>query len=159
MAEKSGGGGNGEVKVGDVVLYQPTKRDWLQGTSGKELVQLPAIVESVDEEGAEAILICFPTSATMDKVRSSKGDGDGEFMPVGEQSKRAKKLEEEKKAKEEEAKQQAEKAEKESKKAAEDAQKAAEQKPPIPTQQMMIDADQRRMIAQYRYPQPTPESK
>jgi Skp family chaperone for outer membrane proteins len=140
-----------DTKVGDIVLYQPTFRDWLRG-GGPQIV---GIVLACDEESGAATLIVFPTdSCTHDYKRNvTKGDGDGQYMKQGEESKTAKAMkkaaEEAKKAQEERQKKEQE----EAKKLQEEAKKpkTAEH---IPTQQEQLDQDQKKAYAQYKYPQP-----
>lgn len=153
MPDKKSNGG-GDTKVGDIVLYQPTRRDWLRGGGP----QIPAIVEAVDEDSKTATLIVFPTAGTMDKAYAIPyGDADGAYMKQGEESKTAKALkqaaEDAKKAAEEKTK----KDEEEAKKVAEEAKKA-KSAGGFPTAQTQLDADQHRAEMQYRYPQPPPEN-
>jgi hypothetical protein len=140
-----------DTKVGDIVLYQPTRHDWLRGGSG----QVPAIVFGCDEESGVATLIVFATASSTHDYRHgvTKGDGDGQYMKQGEESKTAKAAKE--------AREQAKKAEEErQKKEQEEAKKLQEEakKPKtaehIPTQQEQLDQDQKKAYAQYRYPQP-----
>lgn len=144
---------NGGAKVGDIVLYQPTRRDWLRGGGP----QIPAIVEAADEDAGTATLIVFPTAGTMDKAYLIPyGDGDGMYMKQGEESKTGKAIkqaiEDKKKADEEKAK----KDEEEAKKVAEEAKKQ-KSAGGIPTTQAQLNEDQHRADMQYRYPQPPPQ--
>lgn len=151
MADKKSNG----AKVGDIVLYQPTRRDWLIGGGA----QMPGIVEAVDDEAenSPAWITVWPRAGITDRVLASYGDSDGCYMKQGEESKTAKAMkqarEELKKAQEERAK----KDEADAKKAQDEAKK---QKTAggIPTTQAQLNHDQHLADLQYRYPQPPPEN-
>jgi len=147
----------GDVKLGETVLYQPFPRDWPMAPT----LQAPALVCDYDEESKQASLVIFhPGAGYIGQVRNpvSYGDGDGQFMKIGEESKTAKAAkkakEEAKKAAEEQAKAEEEKA----KKTIEQAKKAQEGgAQDLPTEQDQITKNQARQIAQYKYPQPPQE--
>lgn len=154
MPDKKSNGGGGGAKIGDMVLYQPTRHDWLRGGGA----QVPGIVHWVDEdsENGTANLIVFPTADGRDHILGAVyGDGDGQYMKQGEESKTAKAIkqarEDQKKADEARAKKDEEDAKK--------AQEEAKQKSPggFPTAQTQLDADQHRAQMQYKYPQPPQE--
>lgn len=147
--KKSGGGaaGGSQTQVGSMVLYQPLKRDWLRGGGP----QIPAIVESYNEETGQAILIVFPTAATMDFVHAAtEGDADGQFMQLGEKSKTAQALEEQKKAQQEQQEQQAKKDQEDLKKMQEQAKKQEEKPEGTPTLQAQLDYDQKKATMLYK---------
>lgn len=153
MPDKKNGGG--DVEVGDVVLYQPTRLQWLAGGGP----QIPALVEAVDEEGenSPATLTVWPRAGIADRlIAVTMGDADGQYMKKGEESKTAKALkqaaEDKQKADEDKAKKDAE----EAKKAGEEAKKQ-KSAGGIPTTQAQLNQDQHMADLQYRYPQPPPQ--
>lgn len=149
-----GGNGGGGTQVGSMVLYQPLKRDWLRGGGP----QIPAIVESYDEDSGQAVLIVFPTSATMDFVHAAtEGDADGQFMQLGEKSKTAQALEEQKQAQKELEEQRAQKAQEELEKMQEQAKQQEEKPEGTPTIQAQLDYDQKKATMLYKMGYPAPE--
>jgi hypothetical protein len=139
-----------EVQLGSTVLYQPTVKEWAVQS------QATAFVVAYDDEAKPPqawLVVLHPNTGYIGQVKGpiTEGEGYGQFLPLGQESKAAKaakeKREADKKAAEETAKQEEEKAEK--------MREEAKEKTAFPTTQQQLDRDQARAIAQYKYPQPT----